>query len=360
MKVKVSNLFDLEIALSQIQEGVDQDPYWKVDRLLRNLLTDITGNTHRAEFCIDKLYSPDSSSGRLGILELRGFEMPPNQDMALVQLLFIRCFFAWFWQKPYHHKLIRWGTLLHDKFMIHHFVKQDMKDVVEQMNADGIAFQFEWLTPFFEFRFPLLGKRTINEIGIEIRMGLEPWQVLGEEMGSSGTARFVDSSVERVEVKVNNFNEERYAILCNQKIVPLHPTSTQGVFVSGIRYKAWNPPSALHPTLPVNSPLVFELYDKFNQKSIGGLTYHVSHPGGRSYDTYPVNSFEAESRRISRVSEFTHTTATKKILGDEIAYQTSNEKRWTTPVEQQQQFSTKPDKIKRTEEYPMTADLRFG
>jgi uncharacterized protein (DUF2126 family) len=305
-EARQDSLYELEIAFSQIPKD-GKVPFWLTDRLFRHLLTDLTGNTHRAEFCIDKLYSPDSSTGRLGILELRGFDMPPHAQMSLLQNLLVRTLVSWFWKKPYEQKLVRWGTALHDKFLIEHFVREDIKDIVGQLNKAGYAFETEWFNPFFEFRFPLHGMVQINNIDVELRAGIEPWNVLGEEMTGGGTARYVDSSVERLQVKVNNFMEDRYVLTCNGVKVQLQQTGVQGEFVAGIRYKAWNPYSALHPTIDVDTPLVFDIVDTWNKHSIGGCTYFVTHPGGRSYDTYPVNSFEAESRRINRFWDFNHT-----------------------------------------------------
>ena len=305
-EARMENLYELEIAFSQIPKD-GEVPFWLTDRLFRHLLTDLTGNTHRAEFCIDKLYSPDSSTGRLGILELRGFDMPPHPQMSLVQMLLVRALVAWFWKKPYEHDLVRWGTELHDKFLIEHYVREDIKDIVSQLNKAGYAFEEDWFNPFFEFRFPLHGMVEINNIHLELRAGIEPWNVLGEEMTGGGTARYVDSSLERIQVKVNHFNEDRFVLTCNEVKVQLNPTSVKGEFVAGIKYKAWDPYSALHPTIPVDTPLVFDIVDTWNKRSIGGCTYFVAHPGGRSYDEYPVNSNEAESRRINRFWEFGHT-----------------------------------------------------
>ncbi|BBP43667.1 DUF2126 domain-containing protein [Thiosulfativibrio zosterae] len=295
---RVENLYELEIAFSQIPEG--EVPFWLTDRLFRHLLTDITGNTHRSEFCIDKLYSPDSSSGRLGILEFRGFDMPPHAQMSLVQMLLIRALVSVFWKNPYKHNLVRWGTQLHDKFLLEHYVKQDMAEVVDFLNDHGYAFKLDWFDPFFEFRFPLYGMVTVGKMHIEVRSAIEPWNVLGEEMGSGGTARYVDSSLERVQIKINDFNDARYIVTCNGVKVPMVATDKKGEFVCGVRYRAWQPWSALHPTIGVDTPLVFDIVDTWNSKSAGGCTYFVSHPGGRSYDSYPVNSYEAESRRINR------------------------------------------------------------
>jgi uncharacterized protein (DUF2126 family)/transglutaminase-like putative cysteine protease len=300
------NLYEMEIAFSQVPEK-GFIPYWVTDRIFRHLLTDITGNTHRSEFCIDKLYSPDSSSGRLGILEFRAFDMPPHKRMSVLQMLLIRSLIAAFWKKPYKHKLVRWGTALYDKFLLPHYVKEDIKDVVEYLNNAGYAFDINWFNPFFEFRFPHYGSVKLQEIYVELRMGIEPWHVLGEEMSSNGTARFVDSSLERVQVKINGINDSRYILLCNNFRVPLTATSFKGEYVCGIRYRAWQPPSALHPTIGVDTPLTFDIVDTWNSRSIGGCTYYVSHPGGRSYDVFPVNSFEAESRRVSRFGSTEHS-----------------------------------------------------
>ncbi|HTQ26644.1 MAG TPA: transglutaminase family protein [Puia sp.] len=299
-------LYEMEIAFSQVPEK-GFIPYYLVDRIFRHLLTDLTGNTHRSEFCIDKLYSPDSSSGRLGILEFRGFDMPPHKHMSLLQMLLIRGLIAAFWKKPYLHDLVRWGTELHDKFMLPYYVRRDMEDVFADLNRAGYPFQASWLDPFLEFRFPHYGSIKLHGMEMEIRMGIEPWHVLGEEMSSSGTARFVDSSLERVQVKLKGWNAARYVLLCNGNRVPLRETDTREEYVAGVRYRAWQPPSALHPTIGVDTPLVFDIVDGWNSRSIGGCTYYVAHPGGRSYDSFPINSYEAEARRVSRFGDTSHT-----------------------------------------------------
>lgn len=299
-------LYEMEIAFQQMPDGFTDQP-WLIDRLMRNLLIDITGNTHRAEFCIDKLYAPNSSTGRLGLLEFRGFEMPPHSRMALVQALLIRALVLRFWKQPYRKDLVRWGTSLHDKFMLPHFIWRDVEDVVADLNEHGIDFKAEWLLPFEEFRFPHYGRVNLDDIEIELRWAIEPWHVLGEEVGSFGTARYVDSSVERLQVKVTGLTDSRYVLSCNGRRVPLHSTGRKGEYVAGVRYRAWAPPSALHPTIGVHTPLVFDLIDTWNGRAVGGCTYHVSHPGGRSYDTFPVNAFEAESRRVNRYETIGHT-----------------------------------------------------
>jgi uncharacterized protein (DUF2126 family) len=343
-------LYELEIAFNQLPKSGDV-PYWLVDRIFRNLLVDITGNTHRAEFCIDKLYSPDSSTGRLGILEFRAFDMPPNKQMCIVQLLLIRCLLAMFWRKPYERKLVRWGTSLYDKYMLHHYVRQDLEEVVADLKREGYPFELSWLDTFFDFRFPFYGKVMVQNIELQLRLGIEPWHVLGEESSQGGTARFVDSSVERVEVKVKNFNKERYMVTCHRIPVVLQETDVQGEYVAGVRYKAWNPPSALHPTIGTDVPLVFDIVDTWNNKSIGGCVYHVAHPGGRSYDTFPVNSFEAEGRRISRFWNHGHTPGpiTKKPVSDIIV-------RYLEKSQIPVNFDPVPAKI--NPEYPTTLDLR--
>ena len=332
------SLYELELAFRQVPNPLALEPGaagssgnghpgtpapsiapWLVDRLFRNLLIDCTGNTHRAEFCIDKLFSPDSASGRLGLLELRAFEMPPHARMSLAQQLLLRTLIAKFWEKPYTNGLVPWGTDIHDRWMLPHFVWSDFGDVIDDLQRSGYPMKLEWFSPHFEFRFPQFGDVETRNVCLEIRQALEPWHVLGEEPAAGGTVRFVDSSVERLQVKARGLIDKRYSITVQGAAAPLHPTGTNGEYVAGVRYRAWQPANCLHPAIPVHAPLVFDIVDTWNGRSIGGCAYHVAHPGGRSHSAFPVNAYEAESRRLARFFRNSHTPGPLQIRNCEPA-----------------------------------------
>jgi len=308
------SLYELEIAFKELDRNISlvgYTPPWLCDRLFRNLLIDASGNTHRAEFSIDKLFAPENGAGRLGLVEMRAFEMPPHARMSLAQHLLLRGLIAKFWREPYKNDLVRWGSDIHDRWMLPHFCETDFKEVIRDLRESGYPFEFEWFAPHFEFRFPRIGDFSQRDVHVEIRTALEPWHVLGEESGAGGTFRYVDSSLERLQVKARGLIGDRFAVTVNGRRVPLHPTGTNGERVAGVRYRAWQPPECLQPTIGVHTPLTFDLFDTWNGRSLGGCAYHVAHPGGRNYTTFPINAYEAESRRLARF--FTHSATQGKF-----------------------------------------------
>jgi uncharacterized protein (DUF2126 family) len=288
-------LYELELALSRLPLDDSPGP-WVPDRALRHLLTDPSGDMRRAEIRIDQLYAPDRSSLRLGRIALRSFETAPNDKLALAQSLLVRALLAYLAQAPVDASLADWGAALHDRFMLPGPLWDDFRDVLADLRGAGMPVRAEWFEPFLAQRFPVLGRIQMGDVGLELRLAHEPWPVLSEEVTASGVARLVDSSNQRIQAEVSGLIPSRHVLVCNGRRVPLRASRTWGVAWAGVRYKTWNPPSTLHPTIPPIHSLVFDLLDARTGEVLGGCTYFPARPGMAGPQAIPaaVTALEAE------------------------------------------------------------------
>ena len=333
-EARVDALYELEVAFSHIPE---QDCRPNIlDGLFRNLLVDVTGNAHRAEFCIDKMYPPEGQGLRAGLLELRAFEMAPHVRMGLLANLVVRALVCRFWKKPFTGELVRWGAALHDRYMLPHFVAADFAAVVADLRESGYPFEDSWFAPQMEFRFPRIGSIAANGVELELRQALEPWNVLAEETTAGGTGRSVDSSLERMQVKVTGTAaNSRYVVACNGRRVPLHPTGRPGDFIAGIRYRARRLNAALHPTIPVHTPLTFDLIDTSKECCVARCTYFAGPPDGTVHTTRPSDADEAKARRLERFQVDEPPSTRMPTPQSEInsVFPMTLDMRWPSPAE---------------------------
>ncbi len=313
-EVRPDALYELEIAFLQLAPRVRVSPAI-IDRLLRPLLVDSTGNPHRTALCIDKLFPVDNPNLQLGLLEFRGFEMPPHGDLRLLQMLLVRGLVALFWQRPYTAPLRRLGATLGDRFLLPHYLMGDWQEIMADLDRGGYPFEAEWFDPFWQWRFPIYGRVSLGNNPLrqlELRAALEPWPVLGDR-SSAGTARPVDNSMERIQVRlIGAIGEppqadrlaQRYQVLCNGVPIPLRSTGRVGEYVAGVRYRARPADPSNSPVFSPQVPLTFEVLDTWQRLHLGGAQYHLSSPTGKTYEDLPTSPTEAQARVAERFIPF--------------------------------------------------------
>ena len=288
-------LYELDIALSRMPRDEDSAPSVP-DRMLRHLLADSAGDIKKAEIRVDQLYPPDRSSQRLGRIALRSFQTAPDHRMAAAQCLLLRALIAFLAERPADPRLRDFGPELHDRYMLPGELWEDLAEVIRDLDRARLPVQADWFAPFLDRRFPTLGEVAMGDVRMAIRTAHEPWPVLAEEAVAGVVTRFIDAANQRVQVELTGLTPTHHILVCNGRRVPLQPTRTRGRFLAGVRYKAWNPPSSLHPTLwPVYS-LVFDLLDARTGEVLGGCTWFPARPSlvGFSAAPAPVASGEPE------------------------------------------------------------------
>jgi uncharacterized protein (DUF2126 family) len=247
-----------------------------IDAILRNLLLDYNGNTHKAEVSVDKFFNPFMPKGRLGLVEFRSIEMSPDIEQFLAIQALWRALAASFVTKPYQEPLVDWKGKLHDDFLLPFFLEEDLCKVIEYLNESGFSFERDWFLPHLKFRFPILAEEKAGDSLWHLRRALEPWPLLGEQPTASGLVRCVDSSTERLEIRLFAPSKDRkktpVTILVNGWNLPLHP-HPKGGFIGAVRFRTFILPTCLHPQVLPHTPLLIQFFDD-SGKNIGSWNYH--------------------------------------------------------------------------------------
>ncbi len=297
-ETQIDRLYELELAcrgVDALEAPVDRE---LLDRLLGQLMTDGGGNTHRAEICLDKLWRRNAPGGLQGLIELRAFETLPEIGVQSLVALLLRTIVAMLVDKPCVTDLARHGAALHDRYMLPSVLWEDLEDICQELHAEGLPFERRWLRKAFETRFPILGRLPLRDGELIVRQALEPWPLLTVEGAASATSRMVDNSTDRVEISVADPHwVERGAVLVNGVAVELREAG--GACVAGVRYKAADGWPALHPHVPVQSPLLIEVLDEVGEV-IAAAHYHYWNPDGERYESRPRSLAEAQERQRAR------------------------------------------------------------
>jgi uncharacterized protein (DUF2126 family) len=316
-------LYELEIACAGAESLGTPQNLALFDLLFRDLLMDRSGNTHRAEISVDKLWNPFAPNGRLGLVEFRAFETHPAPAVQSVTALFVRAILARLAADPFNAPFVRWAGELHDRFFLPAFVWEDLAIICADLRNHGIAFDAEWLRAPWEFRFPKLGefalpvsnlKSEISNPTLVFRQALEAWPLLGESPNAGTVARTVDSSLDRIEARISEAKFLEGGLLLANGLPCAFRATAGGAAACGIRYRAFYLSPSLQPHVPVHAPLLLEWVDRTTLTVVAAARWHVWNPANSAYAAAPADVTLAAARRAERWEYWPHTIGQPRFV----------------------------------------------
>jgi uncharacterized protein (DUF2126 family) len=295
----------LSLALLDAQPEVEPLTLWQS---LAPCLTDPTGNAHRAELNVEKLWNPSlPGRGRLGLVELRALRMQDTPERAAAVGALWRALIASLALRDYREQPPEHGAALHDRFALPFFLEKDLEEIFADLRDSGLGLGAPLETELRRDSFRLLARVTCGPLELTLRRGLEFWPLVGDASLQQGTSRLVDASTARLEVLLRASRPEDERWLAGAQLhalghaLPLRTERDQRgpARVFGLRYRCYRPLQGLHPLLAEQSPLLLRFSHEELPQTLE-LAVHDWKPAGGAYDDLPADPFEAERRCVER------------------------------------------------------------